>query len=329
VSERKHRVDAAWTGSGSDPVDDDHDDHHDDDHADEELGDRQRLEDVRRPEDDDDDDDQPRDADAEPADHLATEICISCKQPFTYDKHITWWDGSRRSFEQITCPACLEAKEQKRRLEQKQEDFQWVMFHQYRDNDRGSRLGAASFHQFEERPHNIQALRLAQAWLQETPRPNLIIVGPVGSGKSYLAACLYRALVDQYERTYWVNAGTLMAQIRRGFSSRDAAYEAGSRAEKAGTAPFLVLDDLGKVHPGRDVSWVEETFYAIIEARYRNDLPTIVTTEWKSDALAERVGVSVVSRLEAGAWVLGLRKPATSYRRTAQMPPLTCDTCNT
>lgn len=310
-------------------MDDDHDDHHDDDHADEELGDSELIDEVRRPEDDDDDDDQPRDADAEPADRLATEICIRCKQPFTYDKYITWWDGSRRSFEQITCPACLEAKEQKRRLEQKQEDFQWAMFHQYRDNDRGSRLGTASFHQFEERPHNVQALRLAQAWLQETPRPNLIIVGPVGSGKSYLAACLYRALVDQYEQTYWVNAGTLMAQIRRGFSSRDAAYEAGSRAEKAGTAPFLILDDLGKVHPGRDVSWVEETFYAIIEVRYRNQLPTIVTTEWKSEALAERVGVSVVSRLEAGAWVLGLRKPATSYRRTAQMPPLTCHTCNT
>jgi DNA replication protein DnaC len=242
----------------------------------------------------------------------------AASNPFTYDKHVTWWDGSRRSFEQITCPACLDAKEQKRRLEQKREDFQWVMFHQYRDSDRGSRLGPASFDQFEERPHNGQALTLAKAWLQEARRPNLIIVGPVGSGKSYLAACLYRALVDQYEQTYWVNAGTLMAQIRRGFSSRDAAYEAGSRAEKAQTAPFLVLDDLGKVHPGRDVSWVEETFYAIIEARYRNQLPTVVTTEWKTDALAERVGVSVVSRLEAGAWVIGLRKSATSYRRTAR-----------
>jgi DNA replication protein DnaC len=309
--------------------DDGYDNHHGDDHADEGLGDSGGLEQTQALEDDDDDDDQPHDTDVEPADRLATEICISCKQPFTYEKHITWWDGSRRSFEQITCPACLEEKEQKRRLEQKQEDFQWVMFHQYRDSDRGSRLAAASFDQFEERPHNAQALRLAKVWLQEARRPNLIIVGPVGSGKSYLAACLYRGLVDQYEQTYWVNAGTLMAQIRRGFSSRDAAYEAGSRAEKAQTAPFLVLDDLGKVHPGRDVSWVEETFYAIIEARYRNDLSTIVTTEWKSDALAERVGVSVVSRLEAGAWVLGLRRPATSYRRTAQMPPLTCNTCDT
>ena len=70
-----------------------------------------------------------------------------------------------------------------------------------------------------------------------------------------------------------MNVGTLMAQIRRGFADKDAAQEAGARIENAGSAPFLVLDDLGKVHPGKDVSWVEETFYAIIDARYRNALP--------------------------------------------------------
>jgi len=294
VSELQHIADVAWMGSGNDGADDHH---HDDD--------------------------------SELPDRLVTEICVRCNQPFTYDRYTTWCDGSLRPVQQIACSSCLEKEEETRRLQQKQEDFKWVMFHHYHDSDRGSRLAAASFDQFQERPHNSQALKTARAWLEETPRQNLIIVGPIGSGKSYMAACLYRALIDEYEQTYWVNAGTLMAQIRRGFSSKDAAHEAGSRAERAGTAPFLVLDDLGKVHPGRDVSWVEETFYAIIEARYRNELPTIVTTEWKSDALAERVGASVVSRLEAGAWVLGLRKPATSYRRPAQMRPATCDTCNT
>jgi DNA replication protein DnaC len=296
VSDLQHIAGVAWTGSGSDGAGD-HDRHDDDD--------------------------------SEVPDRLVTEICVRCNQPYTYDRCTTWWDGSLRPVQQIACSSCLEEEEETRRLGQKQEDFKWAMFHHYHGSDRGSRLVAVCFDQFEEGPHNAQALKTAKAWLKETPRPNLIIVGPIGSGKSYLAACLYRALVDEYEQTYWVNAGTLMAQIRRGFSSKDAAHEAGSRTERAGTAPFLVLDDLGKVHPGRDVSWVEETFYAIIEARYRNELPTIVTTEWKSDALAERVGASVVSRLEAGAWVLGLRKPATSYRRPAQMRSPTCDTCDT
>ena len=295
MSELQHRADVAWTGSGSDGAGD-HDCHDDD---------------------------------CEVLDHLVTETCVRCNQPYTYESYTTWWDGSLRPVQPIACSSCLEEEEETRRLQQKQEDFTWAMFHHYRDDDRGSRLAMASFYQFEEGPHNVQALKMAKAWLKETPRPNLVLVGPIASGKSYLAACLRDVLLEQREPVYWMNAGTLMAQIRRGFSNRDAASEAGSRMEKAGTAPILVLDDLGKVHPGRDVSWVEETFYAIIEARHRNELPTIVTTEWKSDALAERVGASVVSRLEDGAWVLGLRKPAASYRRPAQMRPATCDTCDT
>lgn len=47
--------------------------------------------------------------------------------------------------------------------------------------------------------------------------------------------------------------------------------------------------------------------YTVFDARYRENLPTVITTEWKSDALADRVGLSVVSRLEDGALVAGLK----------------------
>jgi hypothetical protein len=106
-----------------------------------------------------------------------------------------------------------------------------------------------------------------------------------------------------------------MALVKRGFNDRDSAEKANIKAEYAESAAFLVLDDLGKVHPGKDVSYTEEQFYAIVEARYRNELPTIVTTEWKSKALAERVGESVVSRLEDGAAVAGIKKPPEPYRK--------------
>jgi DNA replication protein DnaC len=247
---------------------------------------------------------------------LVAAVCEQCEQAFEYEREwVAYGRGEPRAFARSLCDRCTGEKEEARQLEEKKQHFDWAMTFTYADGDRGSRLAKASFAAFDEGPHNALALRTATKWRAEERRPNLLIVGPIASGKSYLAACLYSALMERLEPAYWVNAGSLMAQIRRGFTSREAAEEAGSRIERAGRAPLLVLDDLGKVHPGKDVSWVEETFYAVVEARYRNELPTIVTTEWKSAALAERVGASVVSRLEDGAWVAGIKQPAIAYRR--------------
>jgi len=105
-----------------------------------------------------------------------------------------------------------------------------------------------------------------------------------------------------------------MALIRKGFHDDLAAREAGQKILAACDARCWCLTTL-EGPSGKDVSWVEETFYSIVEPRYRDGLPTIVTTEWRCAALAERVGASVVSRLEDGAWVASLDEPKLAYRR--------------
>lgn len=245
--------------------------------------------------------------------------CVACGQEFTYERFWTTLARRRLLIPARTrcdsCEAALEAEEERAAAEERRWGAYRRLLGRRGPDDRGSRLETASFAAFIEGPHNREALALAAGWCDQDPRPNLLVVGPIGSGKSYLAACLYNALHARACPAYWLNAASLMAQIRRGFGSREDAVRAGAKAEFATTAPVLVLDDLGKVHPGKDVSWVEETFYAIVDERYRDGLPTIVTTEWKSVALAERVGESVVSRLQDGAWVAGIRKPAEPYRR--------------
>ena len=224
-------------------------------------------------------------------------ICRLCDQPFECEQHYVSYGGEPRLVPAPTvCPECQKEAESAQALQAKQEWLDRTMA-RYRDGHLGSRLAGASFAAFQEGPHNAAGLKAAQRWLSADPRPNLLLVGPVQSGKSYL-----------------------VARIRRGFTDREATVTANRWLDNAETAPVLVLDDLGKVHPGRDVSWVEETFYGIIEARYRDELPTVVTTEWTATALAERVGESVVSRLEHGAWAVGMKRPPTPYRRTVEAP---------
>lgn len=169
----------------------------------------------------------------------------------------------------------------------------------------GSRLERVSFATFSEAEHNHEARAVADTWLSADPMPNLIITGPIACGKSYLAACVHRALHDREIFALWLNALSI-----KGIGDSPERLR-----QIAGSVPVLVLDDLGKVHPGKQVSWVEECYYAVVDARYREERPTVVTTEWRSDALAERVGSSVVTRLEHGAIVAGIRRPATPYRR--------------
>ena len=246
--------------------------------------------------------------------------CIRCDKPFAYEKQYAQFLG-RPVFAlpiRRVCDACEHEEFLEEEREEARQAFERAM-NRYSRGDRGSRLAHASFASFVEGDHNRGALTTAKAWMDESTRPNLLLVGPIGSGKSFLAACIHNALLAALQPAYWLNAGALVVEIRRGFGDRDAAARANDRMECASTAPVLVLDDLGKVHPGKDVSWVEETFYTIVEARYRDELPTIVTTEWKSAALAERVGQSVVSRLEDGAWVAGIKQPATAYRKAARV----------
>ena len=223
--------------------------------------------------------------------------CERCGEPFEYEQHyVRYLEETRPVPVAPVCPACREAERLEQEASYALRRFEQAMS-RYRDGHLGSRLAGASFAAFQEGPHNAAGLKAAQRWLSADPRPNLLLVGPVQSGKSYL-----------------------VARIRRGFTDREATVTANRWLDNAETAPVLVLDDLGKVHPGRDVSWVEETFYGIIEARYRDELPTVITTEWKAAVLAERVGESVVSRLKHGAWAVGMKRPPTPYRRTVEAP---------
>lgn len=252
-------------------------------------------------------------------DDVANAKCKECGKEFTYKIHyfpVRIPAMKSPYFRRDVCDACQDRLEQEQEAKERRDDFELVMM-RYRRGDLGTRLADATFATFVEGEHNRRALATAKAWVTEADPPNLLIVGPVGSGKSFLAACIHNALLTSMRPAYWINAGSLMAQIRRGFSDRGAAADANEKIVSAGRAPVLVLDDLGKVHPGKDVSWVEETFYSIVEERYRNERATIVTTEWRSASLAERVGLSVVSRLEDGAWVAGIKKPETAYRKPA------------
>lgn len=102
----------------------------------------------------------------------------------------------------------------------------------------------------------------------------LLLFGNVGSGKTYAAACVANALIDNGYPVLMTNfdriANTVMEQ-----------YEGKQRyMDSLNGFSLLVLDDLGVE---RKTEYMQEIVYSIIDARCRAGLPLIVTTNltWK------------------------------------------------
>lgn len=141
-------------------------------------------------------------------------------------------------------------------------------------------------------------------WLQPHlagARCNLILSGPVGSGKTGLAIATGRRLCDEGIPVSFIVWRDALAHLRqsfgRGFDPPD--------LREFYSVPVLILDDLGAERP---TEWARDELATLIEQRYRRQAPMIVTTNLAGEALAQRlgrddklIGDRIVSRLQHGA----------------------------
>ena len=125
----------------------------------------------------------------------------------------------------------------------------------------------------------------------DATKPGLYLYGPAGTGKTIYAAALlmemkkrtWFALNGTYIQGKFVHTLTLLDEIRSCYSQeKDAALLVKQYSE----ADVLVLDDLGVE---RETEWVLQTLYLIINNRYENMLPTIITSNLSLDNLRDRL----------------------------------------
>lgn len=122
--------------------------------------------------------------------------------------------------------------------------------------------------------------------------PSLMLSGPTGSGKTYLAYGALLAVAESGTRAYaWrsTNLADLFGALRgRPFPQAEA------HLSSLRDSPLLLLDDLGAGHL---TDWTEEAVYRLINARYEHCRPTLFTSNFPLSALGPVVGERVASRL--------------------------------
>ncbi|MET9655607.1 ATP-binding protein [Streptomyces sp. NPDC006510] len=121
--------------------------------------------------------------------------------------------------------------------------------------------------------------------------PSLLIAGPTGTGKTHQAYGAVRSLLTAGVRLRWEAATTadLYARLRP-----RAGHDAERDLATLSSCPLLILDDLGAA---KQSEWTEEITYRLINRRYTDLLPTLITTNLPTAALRDAVGDRVASRL--------------------------------
>ena len=124
-----------------------------------------------------------------------------------------------------------------------------------------------------EQKTNLAYARDCAVKFAEDPTDWLLYTGRYGTGKTHLAAAIANRALERGIDLIFQPVPDLLDQLRMSYGNVSETYE--DRFEKYRTVPLLVLDDLGAQSP---TAWAEEKLYQIINYRYVNKLPTVITS---------------------------------------------------
>src|SRR5579884_2726603 len=157
------------------------------------------------------------------------------------------------------------------------------------------------------------ALFQANRFVEEYPLENtgLMLLGPIGVGKTHLAVGILRELVIQKSAScLFYDYRELLKEIQNSYNPSVNTTEL-EILEPVFEAEVLILDELGAVKPSE---WVWDTVSLILNSRYNHKRTTIITTNFpnapsagtsqtalakavREETLGDRIGERMRSRL--------------------------------
>jgi chromosomal replication initiation ATPase DnaA len=168
------------------------------------------------------------------------------------------------------------------------------------------------FHTWEDR--HVPSLAHAYYCARNFARGNLswgnflVLAGPTGVGKTHLAVAIAWEWFEDGFSVVFSRVDDLLDELRRGYDN--GGYH--KKLELVRRCSLLVLDDLGAEHARE---WAGEKIDRIVDWRYVNRMPLVVTTNAKSEDLAPRVA----SRLKDTHCSVVVQIDTEDYRRKGQI----------
>ena len=142
--------------------------------------------------------------------------------------------------------------------------------------------------------------------IKVTTNKGLFITGAYGVGKTYLASCIANEIIKNGKSVIF---GTLIQLLD---FIRDSEVSDKDYLNLYSSVDLLVIDDLGKEKP---TELVLEKLFLIVNNRYNNYLPIVITTNYNRNQLRERLCInknysivdSIISRLYEMCGGIGIK----------------------
>ena len=111
----------------------------------------------------------------------------------------------------------------------------------------------------------------------------LLLWGTVGTGKTYMAACIANALIDKEYKVLMTNFASLTNKIQGMWEGKQ------DFINSLNHYALLIIDDLGAE---RKSEFMQEMVFNIIDSRYRSGLPMIITTNLSIEEIKKPKDIS-------------------------------------
>jgi len=166
----------------------------------------------------------------------------------------------------------------------------------------GKRFAKRTFENFkidDITPEILNAYKKALEFSTKFPdvQKGLLFTGPVGTGKTHLAAAIANKLIENLYSVAFGNVTDIVTLIKSTYRKDSELTEGEVVKAFTDDTDIFIIDDLGKEHSSPNTSTV---LYQIINRLYENEKPIVVTTNFSSATLCKKLnerGEAIVSRL--------------------------------
>lgn len=164
-----------------------------------------------------------------------------------------------------------------------------------------------SLEYYQEKDKYRTLIQVGQAFADKInkgqPVENLLICGPVGTGKTHLCSAIANAVLQAGKAVVYLKSSQLLDSIRQAkfYQDKEERAESNNIMEYLYRVPLLIIDDLGTENL---TDFAQEQLLLLIDERINYRLPWVVSTNLSLNELDTHYELRLIDRIMGTAKVL-------------------------